>query len=121
MQEKILIKKEKLNLFEKIGIFLKRIFNKKGQNKTEANIEKKYDKNTVTLDMLRKEQDILNIQTKYENGDIKENDLSSYEKEELIKLYEEQINTLEENICAYRNKLSNYKEKIIKARNNKRS
>ena len=41
MQEKMLIKKEKLNLFEKIGIFLKRIFNKKGQNKTEANIEKK--------------------------------------------------------------------------------
>ena len=117
MQEKMLMKKEKLNLFEKISRFFRGIFYKR-QNKNAINSGKPYIEKQGTLDILKKEQEILNLQMKYENGEIKESDLSDKEKEELAKLYKAQIKTLEENIFTYKNKLNNYKEKIIKIKNN---
>lgn len=111
----MLMKKEKLNLFEKISRFFKGIFYKR-QNQNTVNSRKTYIEKQGTLDILRKEQEILNIQMKYENGEMKESDLSDEEKEELAKLYKAQIKTLEENILTYKNKLNVYKEKIIKAK-----
>ena len=70
-----------------------------------------------TIDALRKEQKLVELQEKYEHGIILEEDLSDNEKEQLTNLYEKQIKTLEENVSIYKQDLELYKNKIIKVRN----
>ena len=116
-QEKSLIKHEKLNLFQKVKNFFSRIFHKKAIVK-QFNYEQVSTKKQSELDLLRKEQELLSLQERYENGDIKEEELTDTEKQELTVLYKKQIRILQENITEYKNKLNNYKEKIVRIRDN---
>ena len=56
---------------------------------------------------------LLELQKQYELGLIKEENLTIEERENLIKLYKEQINTLKINIHEYKQELNHYKNKII--------
>ena len=55
---------------------------------------------------------ILKLQNDYENGIIKEDELSEEQKEELMNLYNEQIRNLEEEILRDKVELKMYKQKI---------
>ena len=55
---------------------------------------------------------ILKLQNDYENGIIKDNELSEEQKEELMNLYDEQIKNLEEEILRDKVELKMYKQKI---------
>ncbi len=46
----------------------------------------------------KKRRELLELQKKYENGEILEEDLSDEQKQELEKLYDEQIQQLEDKI-----------------------
>ena len=70
-----------------------------------------------TIDALKKEQKLIELQGKYEHGIVLEEDLSDNEKEQLTYLYERQIKTLEENVSIYKQNLELYEKKIIKIRN----
>lgn len=114
MGEKSLIKIEKLNIFQKISGFLKKIFYKNSiEEKTEENVIKQ---ESNIIKELKEEQNILNLQEQYEAGKIKEENISEEDKDKLVELYKEQIKTLENNVALYKNSLKNYKEKILKIR-----
>ena len=55
---------------------------------------------------------LLKLQNDYENGIIKEDELSEEQKEELMNLYNEQIRNLEEEILRDKVELKMYKQKI---------
>ena len=57
---------------------------------------------------------VLKLQNAYENGIIKEQDLSEIEKQELFQLYNEQINDLQEEIERSKVELKMYKNIISK-------
>lgn len=57
---------------------------------------------------------LLKLQKDYENGVIKEQDLSEIQKNELFQLYNEQIKDLEEEIERSKITLKMYKNKISK-------
>ncbi len=114
MQEKSLIKIEKLSIFQKISRFFIKLFNK---NKTDEipNINT-IEQNTNIRQEFKEKQNIINLQNEYENGNISEELISEENKEKLLELYKEQIKTLENNIASYRNTLKNYNEKIVRIR-----
>lgn len=114
VEEKMLIKKEKFNLVQRIKNFINKLFNKKEVAEIEP---KSVEKNTI-LEELRNPQDILKLQKEYENGNVKEDNLNDVEKEELKKLYQKQIKSLEDEIIIYKKNLQYYKNEIITLRNN---
>ncbi len=59
----------------------------------------------------RKRKELLELQKKYENGEVLEEELSEEQKEELEKLYDEQISELDIKIKEKKNEL---KQKIKK-------
>lgn len=115
MEEKMLIKRNKLNIFQKLGLLLKKLFYKP-KNIENMDITQKNTRNSNTLDEIKRKREVFSLQEKYEMGNILEKDMDKNEKEELIKLYKEQIKTLEENINIYQKGLEEYKNKIIQVR-----
>ena len=80
-----LIKKEKVMLIEE----------KKEETTESLSSEKNEFKNRLDI---RKEQEIIELQKKYESGDISENKLSPIQVIQLLKLYEKQVNDLDTTI-----------------------
>lgn len=115
MEEKMLIKRNKLNIFQKISLFIKSIFNEENKVKMEY-VEKINYHQSEMIDEFRRKREILNLQENYEARNILEKDITGDRKEELISLYKEQIKTLEENIAMYEKELEEYKRKIIAAK-----
>lgn len=111
MKNNMLIRNE-----DEILNFFKKIFHKKEKNE-EFNIELQEAKkeNNIT-NKLEERRKIAELQRQYEANTIKEEDLTEAEKESLIKLYKEQINTLKNNIQMEKKELELYKQKIIAAR-----
>lgn len=68
------------------------------------------------IEELAEENRILELQRKYENGSIKEQELTSDEKIKLEELYKKQIKTLDENKEMYEKQLLDYKQRIVKIR-----
>ena len=98
MQKKKIRKKNNMNkIFEKIKKFIYKYLIRK--EKTElleeakyTQISKKEENNKFKEDLnAKKYQNILNIQNKYENEEIKEEELSILEIMDLIDIYKEQI------------------------------
>lgn len=83
----------------KIGKKIKEFFAKLKKNKKvlleenkEPNLKKAEEfKQTLTIE---KEQEKLELQKKYEKGEISEKELSPFEAMELVDLYKKQINDL---------------------------
>ena len=63
-----------------------------------------------------KEKELLELQKKYEDGIILEQELTEEEKNLLINLYKQQIEILNNNINTYKKRLNDYKEKILKVK-----
>lgn len=114
MENNKLIKVQKKSLFNKISNYIKSIFGKSNIYDLNDEYVIKEDNKENILDGFEKDKDLLNIQEKFENGKLNEEDLSNEEKQELIKLYREQINDLEKNIDYYKTNLETCKNKIIK-------
>lgn len=72
-----------------------------------------------TIEEMKRKNKIINLQQKYEKGQIKEEDLTNQEKSELIELYEEQIETAKQNIEEEKRKLESYKQQLLKKLNKK--
>ena len=68
------------------------------------------------FDEFEEKRKILNLQKAYESGIIREEELSEKQKAELMKLYNEQITSLEYDAIMYKRKLQMYKQKIIEKR-----
>ena len=60
---------------------------------------------------------LLELQRFFEEGIIKEEDLSEEQKSSLMELYKQQINELQTNIDKNKKDLKLYKEKILNIRN----
>ena len=108
MNEKMLMKIEEKNIFKKVINFIKRIFSKKEEKDIKPHIE-----NNSFLSDLKENGEILNIQKKFESGELKEYDLAETEKDNLMKLYNKQIEELKQDIENYNRALESYKEKIL--------
>lgn len=116
-EDKMLIKVEKIGFFKKISNYIKKLFSKKKENDAYTTlVEENTDTNLIKE--LEEKRKIIDIQNKYESNIIREEELSEEEKEKLIALYKEQIETLESNILNYQQNLKIYRNKIIEMKNN---
>jgi len=114
MEEKSLISKDNINIFERIIMFFKGLFCKNKTNK--SNVINYNNMKNNTIDELRKENRLLTLQKEYEKGIIKKDNLSDTQKQELLTLYKKQVKSLEDNIDEYKRIMDNYKKKIIEKR-----
>lgn len=112
IEEKRLIKKEKHSILKKAIDFIKKLFSGKKEETFSKNIEHNKKNNTL-IDELQKNRKLLNIQQRFENGTIQEENLTEEEKNDLIKLYYQQINDLDKDIQNYKRTLEFYNEKIL--------
>jgi len=116
MKNNMLIKTEDISIFRKFLNFFKNIFCKKEKNK-EYNIpldEIKQESNIINE--FKEKRKIIDLQKNFETNVIREEDLTEIEKENLVKLYKEQIHNIENNIQTALNELEFYKQKIKKAK-----
>lgn len=118
-QDKSLVKVNVSSIFYKIKHFFKSIFSKnKSSTSTEAcNIQsEKENKRYSFIEEIKKIEDentiLLKLQTKYRNGEIKEEDLTQEQINSLCSLYDKQISDLK--------KLNEIrKQKLLEYRKNK--
>lgn len=68
------------------------------------------------LEELRKENQLLQLQRKYEEEIIKKEELSESQKEELIALYQKQIADLEKTVKEYEETFERYKSQVQEKR-----
>jgi len=68
------------------------------------------------LTELKKENQLLQLQRKYEASEVREEELSEEQKEELLALYKKEIANLEIELANNQKKLESYKAKIIEKR-----
>lgn len=112
----MLIKKENISIFRKILNFVKKIFDKKEKFK-ECNTELYEIKQDYNIkNSFDQKRNVAELQRKYESNVIREEDLTETEKNDLVKLYKEQIATIENNIQVGLKELDFYKQRIIVAR-----
>lgn len=110
-------KLENISIWKKIVFFIKKILGKNGVSLIDSPKEVNCTVKENSIEEMKKEYQILALQREYENGTIKEKELSKLEQEELLLLYKKQIKTLEENIVQHQKTLENYKAKIIEMKN----
>lgn len=72
------------------------------------------------LEELRKENQLLQLQRKYEEEIIKKEELSESQKEELLALYQKQIADLEKTVKEYEETFERYKSQVQKKRKKQR-
>lgn len=119
-EEKSLVKVNEDSLLSRIKGFFKRLFRR---NKIAENIEEinsvnnaEEDRKEAFMNYIRNIEDdetkLNNLQKQYRNGEIKEEDLSAEQVNELCALYDRQINNLRkanemkmQKLLAYRRKL----------------
>ncbi len=68
------------------------------------------------LEELRKENQLLQLQRKYEEEMIKKEELSESQKEELLALYQKQIADLEKTVKEYEETFERYKSQVQEKR-----
>ena len=107
-------KNENISIWKRIINFLKKIFGKSDVLLIDSP-QKEYTSRDSTIEELSKQSKILALQKDYENGIIKEEQLSSDEKSSLKELYKKQVETLEIDIAIKKRELQSYKKKILNA------
>lgn len=109
-------KQENINIWKRIVSFIKKIFRINEVLLIESPKEEEYTIRENIIEELSNQYKIMALQKDYESGVIKEEDLSDYEKDNLMKLYKKQVETLEINIAIKKQELLSYKEKILKTK-----
>lgn len=109
-------KQKNINIWKKIVRFTKKIFRINDVLLIESPKEEENTIRESTIKELSNQYKIMALQKDYESGIIKEEELSDYERDNLLKLYKKQVETLEINIAIKKQELLNYKEKILKAK-----
>lgn len=113
--EKNFLIQEKLGLFKRIILFVKKVFMKKGNKIENEAFDNSY--NSKFIEEMKSNKRILELQKEFEFGHINEEDLTQSDRECLKKLYKEQIETLQKNIQLHNKNLDYYEQKIILAKN----
>ena len=116
MKNNMLIKTEDISIFRKFLNFFKNIFRKKEKNEEYKTELQGTEKENNIIKEFEEKRKITELQKNYETNVIREEDLTETEKENLVKLYKEQIETIESNIQTGLKELEFYKQKIILAR-----
>lgn len=109
-------KQENISIWKRMVSFIKKIFGINDVLLIDSTKEEEYTVRENTIEELSSQYRIIQLQKDYESGVIKEEELSDYEKDNLMKLYKNQVETLEINIAIKKQELLIYKEKILKAK-----
>ena len=112
IEKKSLVKKGKTTILHRILNYFKSIFCEK-ENDSSAHI---FDTNNNLRDKFEDERRILVLQKKYEKGTITEDVISTEDKQKLIQLYKKQISDLELNVEIHKRELEMYRKKILCAK-----
>ena len=108
----MLIRREKKSIFEKLISIIKGLFSKKEEKLVIVNTQISISNNSF-ISRLKEERYILDLQKRYESGEVKEKDLTEKEKSKLMDLYDKQIRDLKIDIENYNKSSKYYKEKIL--------
>lgn len=120
MDNKSLIVPKK-SIFDRIKNFFKNIFKKEELQEVayikEKTIETKENKKSSFIDSIRTEEiiekeEILKIQRDYENGVIREEDMTPKQVSKIEKLYIEQISKLRNDYSKYKDEATKLKGKL---------
>lgn len=117
-KEESLTPVNKQNLFTRIKMFFKRIVGKKEETEDlNLQIEKDVIQNkekTKFKESVKKIEDeqteLLKLQNKFRNGEIKKGDLSQEQIDKLCELYDKQIESLKKSIETRRKRIEEYKK-----------
>ena len=118
--EKHLINDNKKGIFNKIKIFLMKLFRKskkdlKGDSsKIDKNTKKESFVNSIKIEE-SEEKELLRLQEQYRKGKIKEEDLSKEQIDKLCDLYDRQIENLQKEINIRKQEILEYVKKMITA------
>ena len=110
-KEKKLIKSEEKNILIRIFKFIKKLCFKKQKVKLVEEVPCKPKDSFINK--MKENRNLLNLQRHFENGEVKEDELTEQQKEELLNLYNNQISELQQDIKNYEKVLNSYKEKIL--------
>lgn len=122
-QDKMMIKVNQNNIFYKIKMFFRNLFNKTSSNANESKdiIETTtisntaINKNSFIEDIKNIEDDetkLLRLQKQYRSGEIKEEDLTKEQVNALCVLYDKQIESLRKSNEIRKQKLLEYRKKL---------
>ena len=118
--EKHLINVNKKGIFNKIKMFLMKLFRKskkdlKGDSsKIDKNTKKESFVNSIKIEE-SEEKELLRLQEQYRKGKIKEEDLSKEQIDKLCDLYDRQIENLQKEINIRKQEILEYVKKMITA------
>ena len=119
-EEKHLINVNKKGIFNKIKIFLMKLFRKskkdlKGDSsKIDKNTKKESFVNSIKIEE-SEEKELLRLQEQYRKGKIKEEDLTKEQIDKLCDLYDRQIENLQKEINIRKQEILEYVKKMITA------
>lgn len=117
-REKNLIERNEDNIFGKIKNFLKNLFGKediKINNIVSDDMEMEMEKSEYFRSDMRNididENNIFELQRRYQKGEVADNDLTQDQINALCQLYDSQIADLKRSISAKEKQLAKYKKK----------
>lgn len=119
-EEKHLINVNKKGIFNKIKIFLMKLFRKSKKDlkedlsKIDKNTKKESFVNSIKIEE-SEEKELLRLQEQYRKGKIKEEDLSKEQIDKLCDLYDKQIENLQKEINIRKQEILEYVKKMITA------
>ena len=122
-QDKMMIKVNENNIFYKIKMFFRKLFNKTSNNSNELNEIKgttitsniEINKNSFIEDIKNIENEetkLLELQRKYRAGEIKEEEITKEQVNALCALYDKQIENLRKSNEIRKQKLLEYRRKL---------
>lgn len=123
-EEKSLVKINEDSFFNKIRIFIKKIFNKKDCNinnvkPVDESLKSKDNRKQKFMEEVKKIEDeetkLLKLQQQFHNGEIKEEDLTESQYKALNDLYDRQIDNLKKSIEIKKQKIKKMQEEGINA------
>ena len=119
-EEKHLINVNKKGIFNKIKIFLMKLFRKSKKDlkedlsKIDKNTKKESFVNSIKIEE-SEEKELLRLQEQYRKGKIKEEDLSKEQIDKLCDSYDRQIENLQKEINIIKQEILEYVKKMITA------
>jgi len=122
-QDKMMVKVNQDNIFYKIKMFFRKLFNKTSSNSNELNditetttmSNAKINKNSFMEDIKNIENEetkLLELQRKYRAGEIKEEELTKEQVNALCALYDKQIERLRKSNEIRKQRLLEYRSKL---------
>ena len=122
-QDKMMVKVNQDNIFYKIKMFFRKLFNKTSSNSNELNditetttmSNAKINKNSFMEDIKNIENEetkLLELQRQYRAGEIKEEELTKEQVNALCVLYDKQIENLRKSNETRKQRLLEYRRKL---------